>query len=288
VKGFTVFTVPPVHLFTGFNVVNLMKRLVFDVAISCAAGIFTCLIVLPIVALFTVTPFPELIGQFKSPLIWSSILVSLETSLAVVFLALCLGVPMAYLLATAQFRGKEVLDTLIDLPIVLPPLVAGLALLILLGGNSPAGNFLTRHGLELVFSKKGIIMAQLFVSAPFLIKSSRQAFESISENIMKASSTLGASKFYTFKNVSLPLAKNGIYAGMVMTWARALGEFGATSMVAGCIPFKTQTMTIAIYMNAMSGKLSSSIAVALLLTIFSFTSLLIFKSRAKGLMTRVR
>ncbi|MEW6381221.1 MAG: ABC transporter permease [bacterium] len=258
-----------------------MKRLAFDFAISCAAGIFTCFIVLPIAGLFTVTPFRELMSQFQSPLICSSILVSLETSLTVVFLAFCLGVPMAYLLATTQFRGKEVLDTLIDLPITLPPLVAGLALLIILGGNSPVGDFFSRHGVDLVFSKKGIIMAQLFVSAPFLIKSSRQAFESIGENIMKASSTLGASKFYTFKNVALPLAKNGICAGMVMTWARALGEFGATSMVAGCIPCKTQTMTVAIYMNAMSGKLSSSIAVALLLTIFSFTALLIFKSRAK-------
>ncbi|MEW5804118.1 MAG: ABC transporter permease [bacterium] len=263
-----------------------MKRFSFDLAISCAAGIFTCLIVFPILALFTVTPLGELIGQFKSPLIWSAILVSLETSLAVVFLALCLGIPVAYLLATRKFRGKEIIDTLIDLPIVLPPLVAGLALLIFLGGNSPAGRFLSRNGLDLVFSKKGIIMAQLFVSAPFLIKSSRQAFESINENILKASSTLGASKFYTFRNVSLPLAKNGIYAGMVMTWARALGEFGATSMVAGCIPWKTQTMTIAIYMNALSGKSSASIAIALLLTIFSFTSLLIFKSRAMGQMNR--
>lgn len=259
-----------------------MKRLSFDLAMSFAAGVFVCLIVLPISALFTATSFGDLAGQFKSPLVWSAIMVSLETSLTVVFLALCLGIPVAYLLATGKFRGKEILDTLVDLPISLPPLVAGLALLILLGGNSPAGNFLTRHGVDLIFSKKGIILAQLFVSAPFLIKSVRQAFESISENIIKASSTLGASKFYTFRNIFLPLGKNGIYAGMVMTWARALGEFGATSMVAGCIPFKTQTMTVAIYMDAMSGQLSSSIAVALLLSLFSFTLLLIFKSRVSG------
>lgn len=114
-----------------------------------------------------------------------------------------------------------------------------------------------------------------------MIKSAREAFESINKNVTHASWVLGASKFYTFRKVMLPLAKNGIYAGMVMTWARALGEFGATSMVAGCIPFKTETMTVAIYQNAMSGELKASIAIALLLTVFSFTLLLIFKSRAK-------
>jgi molybdate transport system permease protein len=94
--------------------------------------------------------------------------------------------------------------------------------------------------------------------------------------------TLGASKFYTFKTILLPLAKNGIYTGMIMTWARALGEFGATSMVAGCIPFRTETMTVAIYQNAMSGELASATAVALLLLVFSFTLLLVFKSRVRA------
>jgi molybdate transport system permease protein len=181
-----------------------------------------------------------------------------------------------------SFKGKEILDTLVDLPICMPPLVAGLALLILLGGNSKFGSMLRNCGIDLIFSKKGIIIAQLFVSMPFLIKSARGAFESINKNLTNASLSLGASKFYTFKKVLLPLAKNGIYTGMIMTWARALGEFGATSMVAGCIPFRTETMTVAIYHNAMSGELAASTAVALLLLVFSFTLLLIFKSRVRG------
>ncbi len=258
-----------------------MKGLSFDLIISLIAGIFVCLVVLPLIALFTTTSMAELANQFRSSAVLSAVVISFETSLTVVLLACCLGIPVAYLLAMKEFKGKQVLDTLVDLPISIPPLVAGLSLLVLLGGNSQLGSMLNRHGVELIFSKKGIIIAQLFVSTPFLIKSAREAFESINKNLTHASLVLGASKFYTFKKVMLPLAKNGIYAGMVMTWARALGEFGATSMVAGCIPFRTETMTVSVYQNAMSGEMSASIAIALLLTVFSFTLLLMFKSRAK-------
>ena len=258
-----------------------MKNFSFDLTVSFITGIFMCLIVLPIFALFTATSLGELACQFRSPMVLSAVLISLETSLAVVFLSLCLGIPVAYLLAMKDFKGKEILDTLVDLPISMPPLVAGLALLILLGGNSKFGRLLSSHGVDLLFSKKGIIIAQLFVSIPFLIKSTKDAFESINKNVINASLTLGASKFHTFKTILLPLAKNGIYTGIIMTWARALGEFGATSMVAGCIPFRTETMTVAIYQNAMSGEPAASIAVALLLLVFSFTLLLAFKSRIK-------
>lgn len=258
-----------------------MKNFYFDLIISLIAGVFVCLITLPVFALFTTTSFEELAYQFKSPVILSAVLISFETSLAVVFLSLFLGIPVAYLLAMKNFKGKDILDTLVDLPISMPPLVSGLGLLILLGGNSGFGRFLNDHGVELIFSKKGIIIAQLFVSIPFLIKSTKNAFESINKNIINASATLGASKFYTFKTILLPMAKNGIYAGMIMTWARALGEFGATSMVAGCIPFRTETMTISIYQNAMSGELTASIAVSLLMLLFSFTLLLAFKSRSR-------
>ena len=258
-----------------------MKDFYFNLTISLIAGIFVSLIVLRLLALFTATSLGELIYQFRSPMILSAVFISLETSLTVVFLSLCLGIPVAYLLAMKDFKGKEILDTLVDLPVAMPPLVAGLALLILLGGNNKFGRLLSDHGINLIFSKKGIIIAQLFVSIPFLIKSTKDAFESISKNVINASLTLGASKFYMFKTVLLPLAKNGIYTGMIMTWARALGEFGATSMVAGCIPFRTETMTVAIYQNAMSGEPAASIAVALLLLVFSFTLLLVFKSRIK-------
>jgi molybdate transport system permease protein len=258
-----------------------MKVPCFDLVMSVIAGLFACLIVFPLLSLFTTTSPVELAAQFRSPLILSAVMISVGTSVTVVLLACGLGLPVAYLLAMKDFKGKQVLDTLVDLPISIPPLVAGLALLTLLGGNSPAGEFMAHHGIEVIFSKKGIIVAQLFVSCPFLIRSAKEAFASIDKNIINASLVLGASPLYTFQKVMLPLAKNGIYAGMIMTWARALGEFGATTMVAGSIPFQTETMTLAVYQNAMSGELNAALAVALLLTVFSFTLLLIFKSRTQ-------
>jgi molybdate transport system permease protein len=221
----------------------------------------------------------ELMAQLRSPLILSAIVISLETSVSVVLLALCLGVPVAYVLAMKDFKGKHVLDSLVTLPISMPPLVAGLALLLLLGSDSLLGGLLHTHGIEVLFSKTGIILAQLFVSMPFLIKSAREAFESIDKKLVTASMVLGASQLHTFRKILLPLAGKGICAGMVMTWARAMGEFGATSMVAGCVPFKTETMTVAIYQNAMSGELTASITVALLLAVFSFTLLWAVKFR---------
>ena len=258
-----------------------MRSSFFDLTIALISGLFVCLILFPLIALFTTTSFSELVAQLLSAHVVSAVLISFQTSVTVVLLSLLFGIPVAYLLAMKEFKGKIILDTLIDLPLTIPPLVSGLALLMLLGGNSPFGRLLATSGMEFIFSKQGIVIAQLFVASPFLIKSARGAFESIDKNICHASLVLGASRCYTFRRVMLPLAKNGIYAGMVMTWARALGEFGATSMVAGCIPFRTETMTIGIYQNAMSGEVGASIAIALLLTLFSFTLLIIFKSRVK-------
>ena len=141
-----------------------MKAISFDLIISLIAGIFVCLVVFPMVALFTTTSVAELANQFRSSGILSAVFISFQTSLIVVLLACCLGIPVAYILAMKDFRAKEVLDTLVDLPIAVPPLVAGLALLVLLGESSPLGGMLSHHGIELVFSKKGIIIAQLFVS----------------------------------------------------------------------------------------------------------------------------
>ena len=209
-----------------------MKDFSFDLALSLLAGAFVMVIILPMIALFGTISMGELIAQLRSPFILSAVVVSLETSVSVVLLALCLGVPVAYVLAMKDFKGKHVLDVLVTLPISMPPLVAGLALLLLLGSHSPLGGVLHTHGIEVLFSKTGIILAQLFVSMPFLIKSAREAFESIDKKLVTASVVLGASQLHTFRKILLPLAGKGICAGMVMTWARAMGEFGATSLIA--------------------------------------------------------
>lgn len=243
----------------------------FHILLSLIAGVFFGFIVSVIACLLTATSFTEFINVIRSPEILSSIILSLETSFVVVLLALFFGVPSAYFLATRRFRGSSILDTLIDLPIVSPPLVCGLAILIAFGGQGIFRQF------DVIFTVKGIIIAQLFVASPFLIRSARTAFESINPDTINVARTLGASEFYTFRKISLPLARNGIISGIVMTWARALGEFGATAMVAGCIPYRTETMTIGIYMHAMSGDLGASVALSLLLMFSAFTTLIVFK-----------
>jgi len=243
----------------------------FRISLSLIAGIFFGCIVVVLSCLLTATSFAEFAGEIRSPEIISAIILSLETSIAVVLLALLFRIPAAYILATKRFKGKNILDTLVDLPIVLPPLVCGLAILIAFGGGGIFSRF------DVLFTVKGIILAQLFVASPFLIRSAKTAFESIDQDMMDAARTLGASEFYTFKKVSLPLTQCGIASGVIMTWARALGEFGATAMVAGCIPYRTETMTVGIYMHAMSGDIRASVALSLILVSFAFTTLIVFK-----------
>ncbi len=207
-----------------------------------------------------------------------ALFISLETSLIVVVVTFIAGLPVAYVLAVKNFKGKIIIDSLIDLPIVFPPLVSGLALLALIGPNGIVGEIFGKFDTSIVFSKTAIIIAQTFVAAPFFIKAARESIAAIPQNILSASYTLRASRAYTFFHIILPLSKNGLCAGLVMCWARALGEFGATAMVAGCIPGKTETMTLAIYSKSMSGELNTATAIALLLTIFAFVSLIIMKN----------
>jgi molybdate transport system permease protein len=251
----------------------------FELFVALITTVFFAFIVLVLLALVATTSVHEFWRQLQSPVVFSAIWISLQTSVAVVFLTFFTGFPIAYLLALKNFRGKALLDTLLDLPIVMPPLVSGLALLILLSGEGVVGNVLSGWDINLIFTKKGIIIAQFFVASPFFIKTVRESIAAIPKNLLAASATLNASAFYTFRCLIFPLCKNGIWAGLIMTWARALGEFGATSMVAGCIPRQTETMTISIYMQTMSGELETATALALILMFFSFTFLFILKTR---------
>ncbi|WP_457571993.1 ABC transporter permease [Desulfovulcanus sp.] len=253
----------------------------FNVSITVVAAAYFAFIILVLLTLASASSWHEFYSQIRSSTIFSAILISLETSLVVVLLSFFFGLPVAYLLALKNIKGKSILDTLLDLPIVMPPLVSGLGLLILLGGDSMLGRILAEWNINVVFTKKGIIIAQLFVAGPFFIKIVREAIGSIPENLLAASATLGASPIYTFTHVILPLCKNSIWAGLLMTWARALGEFGATAMVAGCVPGQTETMTVAIYMHSMSGELASAISIALLLMSLSFFAFIIFKTTFK-------
>ena len=265
-------------------ILNLMRTKnisFFNISITLVAAAYFVFIIVVLLALASASSWHEFYSQIRSATIFSAILISLQTSLVVVLLSFFFGLPVAYLLALKDIKGKSILDTLLDLPIVMPPLVSGLGLLILVGGDSIPGQILSKWNMDIVFTKKGIIIAQLFVAGPFFIKIVKEAISSVPKNLLAASATLGASQIYTFIHVILPLCKNSIWAGLLMTWARALGEFGATAMVAGCVPGQTETMTVAIYMHSMSGELPSAIAIALLLMSISFFTFVIFKNTFK-------
>ncbi|WP_457569410.1 ABC transporter permease [Desulfurobacterium sp.] len=238
------------------------------------SAVFIGLVVFSVI--FSTSP-SDLWREISSEEVFSSLVVSLETSLMVVVVIALLGFPVAYVLSFYNFPGKVFVDTIFDIPVIFPPLVSGLGLLILFGGTGTVGKFLLNAGFHIIFSKAGIVIAQTFVALPFFIRTVRESFNLIPKNLVAAAKTLGASDFVTFIKVILPLSKSGIVAGLVLSWARAIGEFGATAMVAGAIPGKTETLTIGIYMESMSGNLSSAAAMAVILMAFSLFTLLFFK-----------
>ncbi len=204
----------------------------------------------------------------------SSVLFSMRLSLqvattATVFIVV-IGVAAAYLLARKDFRGKEVLDIAITLPLVLPPTVTGYYLIVLFGRNGLIGRFIYEWtGWSIMFTWYAAVLASFVVALPLMVKTTRAAIESVDKNLINASFTLGHSEFETALKVILPLARKGIVAGTVLSFARALGEFGATLMLAGDLPGKTDTMPIAIYSLAGSGDWSKANGMVILLTLMS-------------------
>jgi molybdate transport system permease protein len=193
----------------------------------------------------------------------TSILFSLRLSIQVASVATVLivivGVGVAYLLAMKNFRGKEVLDILFTLPLVLPPTVTGYYLIILFGRNGLIGKIVYEWtGWSVMFTWYAAVLASFVVALPLMIKATRAAIESVDRNLINASYTLGHSEFETAMRVTLPLSKRGIAAGAILSFARAMGEFGATLMIAGNIPGKTDTMPISIYSRASSGDWSKA------------------------------
>ena len=203
-----------------------------------------------------------------------SILFSVRLSLQVASVSTALimftGIPIAYFLARRDFRGKELLDVLCTLPLVLPPTVTGYYLIILFGRNGFIGRFIYEWtGWSIMFTWYAAVLASFIVALPLMIKTTRAAIESVDKNLINASYTLGHSEFDTALKVILPLAKRGIVAGTVLSFARAMGEFGATLMLAGNLPGRTDTMPIAIYSLAGSGEWSQAHLMVLLMTAMS-------------------
>lgn len=232
-------------------------------------GFFT----LPLVAIFMkVLPQKGVWETLQQPLVTEALRLSAITSLSSLVLAVLLGTPVAYLLARYRFPGAAFLDTLIDLPMVLPPTVAGVALLMAFGRRGVLGAWLDTMGVQVGFTTVAVILAQSFVGAPFYIRAARAGFQSVDQELERVAYTLGRSAFGTFFRVTVPLALPALVGGAVMAWARALGEFGATIMFAGNLIGRTQTMPLAIYI-AMESDLTAALVLSAILIIVSFSIL---------------
>ena len=239
---------------------------------------FLLYLVAPVVGLLVRTT-PKIWSTYVCcPQVVSAIRLSLFTASISLVVAIVIGTPVAYWLSHYRFRGKDVIDTIIDLPLVLPPAAAGLALLLLFGQQG-IGAWLSQHGLRISLTPAAVVMAQVFVASPFYVKQARAGFEAVPQDLRLASATLGAGPVRTFFRITAPLAGHALLAGAVMTWARALGEFGATLMFAGAFPGRTETMPIAIY-TASTTNLRASIALAATLVVLSFGVLILVKRLA--------
>lgn len=228
---------------------------------------------LPLLAIFLkVLPQEGIWETLQRPLVVQALRLSIITSLSSLLLTLLLGTPTAYLLARYRFRGAAVLDTLINLPMVLPPTVAGVALLMAFGRRGIVGAWLDAAGVQIGFTTTAVILAQSFVSAPFYIQAARAGFHSVDQELERVAYTLGHSAFSTFVRVTVPLSWPALLGGAVMTWARALGEFGATIMFAGNLLGRTQTMPSAIYI-AMESDLEVALLLSAILILVSFSML---------------
>jgi molybdate transport system permease protein len=209
-----------------------------------------------------------------SPAVLDALALSLVTTSISLGITIVFGLPLAFVLARRQFRGKSLLEAVVDLPIVLPPAVAGLALLLVFGRRGLAGPSLDVLGLSIPFTTLAVILAQTFVSAPFFIRSARTGIATVDRDLEDAARVDGATELQLFRSVTVPLAGAALAAGLVMTWARALGEFGATIMFAGNIEGRTQTLPLVVYGQFQGGDLDASIAAATILVLAAFGVLL--------------
>jgi len=234
------------------------------------------LILIPILMLFTRTSIQELLANVGAKTVLQAISVSFRTTLVSVGLIFLLGTPLAYLMGRHQFRYKKALDALIDLPLVLPPSVAGLALLITLGRRGSIGGWLGHYGIEIAFTTVAVVIAQIFIAAPFYVRSASLGFAAVDVEIEQAAKLDGASRWQIFEFLIIPLSRFALLSGIMMSWARALGEFGATMIFAGNFPGRTQTMPTAIYLG-FETNLESALTLSAILVVISFFFLLVIK-----------
>jgi molybdate transport system permease protein len=240
---------------------------------------FLLLLLLPLYAIFWKSlPNGVLFTTMRLPIVHDALRLSLVTTAVTLCVTICFGTPIAYLLARYRFPAYTVLDSLIDLPMVLPPSVAGLGLLIAFGRRGLLGDTFAHLGFSLPFTAPAVVIAQCFVAAPFYIKAAKAGFLGVDRDLEEAAATSGSGGWHTFSRITLPLAFPSIMGGLVMTWARALGEFGATIFFAGNLQGKTQTIPLAIFQEEQASHFDTALAMSAVLVSVSFVILIVVKA----------
>jgi molybdate transport system permease protein len=246
-----------------------------------AASPLLLFFLIPILALLANTTLARLISSLGDVQLVLAVLTSLRTTLVSLVITILFGIPLAYLVGRHQFRFKSSIEALIELPTVMPPAVAGLALLMTFGRRGILGDTLTAWGLQIPFTPLAVVMAQVFVSAPFFVRTASLGFASVDRELEQAAQLDGANRWQVFRFVILPLSYHALTSGGALSWSRALGEFGATIMFAGNFPGRTQTMPLAIYLGFES-HLDVALTLSVLLMLISFMFLFIVKRFALG------
>jgi molybdate transport system permease protein len=252
------------------------KGMWFNLALFILISLFLLILIFPIASLFfKITP-GEFIRSLSEPVVVDAMVLSLITATISTIIVITLGTPLSYVNARVKYRGRAIIDTLTDLPIVLPPAVAGLALLMAFGRKGVLGSYLDLFGIQLAFTTAAVILAQVFVASPFYIRQARASFEAVDPIFENAAKTLGASRLQVLMKITIPIASSGLVSGAILTFARALGEFGATLMFAGNYQGKTQTMPLAIY-TTMQSNMYDAISLAIILVVISFAVIMTVK-----------
>jgi molybdate transport system permease protein len=266
---------------------STVRRAGFAVLLTACLAVALLFLLIPIVAIFLEAPLrdlPDLLGQ---RVVRDAIIITAETNLVANALILGFGTPAAYLLATRRFRGRNVLLTLIELPLVLPPAVAGIGLLAAFGSMGLIGDTLRVHGVVLPFTEAAVVLAIVFVASPYYLRQAISAFEGVDPNLIAAARTLGARPARSFLRIALPLAASGLLAGWALAFARGIGEFGATLIFAGNIQAVTQTLPLAIY-EQLDVNFDVALAMGTLLVVLSAAILLSTKILTTWMPSRSR
>jgi molybdate transport system permease protein len=253
-----------------------MRRALLATLFFGAAAVALVFLTLPVVAIFTRVPPGRLVHLLSNGVVTDALIVSVKTTLIAEGLLLVFGTPLAWLLATRRFTGRAFLVTVVELPLVLPPAVAGIGLFVALGRSGLLGSTLDAFGVQIPFTQAAVVLAITFVASPLYVRTAIAAFEALDPDLVAASRTLGAGPTRTFFRVAMPLARGGLAAGAALAFARALGEFGATIMFAGSLRGVTQTLPLAIY-EQFSLDFDTALAMGALLVVVSVVLLVSLK-----------